>query len=56
VPPIGHVEKGNGGPLTGAGSPRNAGALALEEVVPGPAAKGFQSSAYTLMSRRKKLP
>jgi|ERR1700723_111461 len=31
-------------------------ALALEELAPGPAAKGFQSSAYPLMSRRKKLP
>src|SRR5208282_5829814 len=42
---------GNGGPLTGAGSPRNAGAGALAS-----AAVGFQSSAYALKSRRKKRP
>jgi hypothetical protein len=48
--PIGHIEKGNGGPLTGGGYPRNAGAGALAF-----AAEGFQSSAYALKSRWKKL-
>jgi len=43
---MGHVEKGNGGPLTGVGSPRNAGLGALAF-----AAAGFQSSAYALKNR-----
>ena len=42
VPPIGHAENGNGGPFTGAGSPRNAGAGAPAALL---AAAGFQSSA-----------
>ncbi|MGC1535064.1 MAG: hypothetical protein WA795_04050, partial [Candidatus Sulfotelmatobacter sp.] len=52
VPPMGHVEKGNGGPFTGAGSPRNAGAGTVGFA----AAGGHQSSEYAFKSRRRKLP
>jgi hypothetical protein len=48
------VENGNGGPLTGAGSPRKAGEGAGEGVDAG-AAVAFQSSAYAVNNRRKKL-
>src|SRR5271166_1918722 len=43
------MPKGNGGPFTGAGSPRNGGAG------PFAAGAGFQSSAYAFANRRKKL-
>src|SRR5271167_1472218 len=49
VPPIGHVENGKGGPLTGAGSPRKAGVGPLGDVP-------FQSCLYASARRLKKLP
>ncbi len=53
VPPMGQVENGNGGQLTGPGSARNAGAAPAGFAT---AAGGHHSSEYALKSRRRKLP
>ena len=48
-PPYGQSEKGKGGPSTGDGVPRNAGAASVE-------GSSFQSSAYAFANLWKKSP